>query len=101
VFALKRAENTVTVSVFAFRTGDKRASAEPRDRHCSIRRAAASDDEKAIRLHLAVWPRKFLDAKHLVESDNASAQNARHRVATLDGRHLSGGHCCHRRESCG
>ena len=77
MFALKRAENTVTVSVFAFRTthrtGEKRASAEPRDRHRSIRRAAAIDGEKAIRLHLAVRSRKFLDAKHLVESDNASA----------------------------
>jgi hypothetical protein len=81
VFAPKRAEHTVTVSVFAFWTthwsGEKRASAEPRDGHRSIRRAAAIDDEKAISLHLPVWPRKFLDPKHLVENDNASAQNAR------------------------
>jgi hypothetical protein len=53
--------------------------------------AATIDDEKAIRLHLAVRSRKFLDAKHLVENDNASAQNARHSVATLDERP---DHCC-------
>jgi hypothetical protein len=81
VFAPKRAEHTVTVYVYAFWpshwSGEKRASAEPRDGHRSIRRAAAIDDEKAISLHLPVWPRKFLDPKNLVENDNASAQNAR------------------------
>ena len=96
MFALKRMEHTVTVSVFAFRTahrtGEKRASAEPRDRHRSIRRAATIDDEKAIACTLPSGSGNFLDAKHLVENDNASAQNARHSVATLDGRHLSGGH---------
>jgi hypothetical protein len=103
VFALERAEHTVTVSVFAFRTahrtGEKRASGEARDSNRSIRRAAAIDDEKAIRLHLAVRSRKFLDAKHLVETDDTGAQNARR--PTFDGRHLSGGHCCRLRQSCG
>jgi Prolyl oligopeptidase, N-terminal beta-propeller domain len=72
VFALNRPEHAVTVIVFAYWTGEKRASAEPRDSDRSIRRAAAIDDEKAIRLHLAVRPRKFLDAKHLVENDNGA-----------------------------
>jgi len=90
VFALNRPEHAVTVIVFAYWTSEKRASAQPRDSDRSIRRAAAIDDEKAIRLHLAVRPRKFLDAKHLVETDDAGAQNTRRSVTTLDGRHLSG-----------
>ena len=81
LFASERLEHAVAVVVVAggtaHRAGERSAAAEPRDCHRRVRRAAAVDDEKSFRLHLAVGLRKFVDAKHLVEHDDAGAHNAR------------------------
>ena len=81
VLARERLEHLVAVVVFARGTADRAgepgAAAKPRDRHRRIRRAAAVDDEKSRRLHFAVGLRKFLDAEHFVEHDDAGTQDAR------------------------
>ena len=57
------------------RAGERRAPAEPRDRNRGIGGAAAVDDEEALRLRLAVRLRKAPDLEHLVEHDDAGAQD--------------------------
>ena len=73
----------------AKRARQHRPAAETRDRNGGVRRAAAVDDEKVL------WPRpcvsglrKLFDAKHLVEHEDAGAQDARRaRVLSRPRRH--------------
>ena len=81
VFARQRGQHAVAVGILAgraaHRAGERDAAAEPRDRDRRVGGTAAVDDEKFVRLRLAVRLRKFFDPKHLVEHDDARAQDAR------------------------
>jgi hypothetical protein len=66
----------------AERTREHGAAAETRDRDRRVGRAAAIDGEERLGFDLAVVARKFVDAKHLVEHDDAGTKNAR-RVGML------------------
>ena len=96
VLARKCRQHAVAVGVLAgraaHRPGQRHAAAEPRDRDGGIRGAAAVDDKKSRRLHLAVGLRKFRDAKHLIQHDDAGAKNARRAG-------FSAGHRCRARHS--
>ena len=81
LFARECSQHAIAVGVLArgsaHRAGERRAAAEAGDRHRRIGRAAAVDHEKSRRLHFAVGLRELLDAKHLVEHDDAGAEDAR------------------------
>ena len=102
LLARQRLQHAVAVAVLAgrtaHRTGERGAAAKPRDRDRGIGGAAAVDDEKIVRLHLAVGLREFLDAKHLVEHDDAGAEDARVRRASRRGQQKD--IVCRPRRSC-
>src|SRR5262249_37968106 len=81
----ERGQDPVAVRVLAGRTaerpGQRRPSAEPRDRDRGVGGAAAIDDEKTVRLGFCVRLRKAIDPEHLVEHDDPGAQD-RARAAT-------------------
>src|SRR5262249_49496998 len=79
LLARERGQHPIAVRVLAGRTaerpGQRRPSAEPRDRDRGVGGAAAIDDEKALRLGLCVRLRKAIDPEHLVEHDDPGAQD--------------------------
>jgi hypothetical protein len=80
-FTRQSRQHAVAVFVRAGRPAERArehgAAAETRDRDRRVGRAAAIDGEERLGLDLAVVARKLIDAKHLVEHDNAGAENAR------------------------
>ncbi len=85
LLARERGQHPVAVPILAGRTaeraGQRRASPEPRHRDRGVGSAAAIDDEKTLRLGFCVRLRKAIDPEHLVEHDDARAQD-RARVIT-------------------
>ena len=85
-FARQSRQHAVAVFVRAGRPAERTrehgAAAETRDRDRRVGRAAAIDGEERLGFDLAVVARKFVDAKHLVEHDDAGTENAR-RVGIL------------------
>src|SRR5262249_1436711 len=65
----------------AERASERRASAKPRHRDRGVGGATAIDDEKTLRLGFCVRLREAIDPEHLVEHDDARAQD-RARVVT-------------------
>ena len=89
-FARQRRQHAVAVFVRAGRPAERTrehgAAAETRDRDRRVGRAAAIDGEERLGLDFAVVARKFVDAKHLVEHDDAGTENARLRLGILSHR---------------
>src|SRR5262245_12542265 len=79
LLARERSQHPVAVRILAGRTaerpGQRRPSAEPRDRDRGVGGAAAIDDEKTLRLGFCVRLRKAIDPEHLVEHDDPGAQD--------------------------
>ena len=93
ILARQRRQHAVAIGILARRTAhradERRLTAEPRDRHRGVGGAAAVDDEERVGLRLAVRLREISDAKHLVEHDDARAQDARARAVVPGQRRTS------------
>src|SRR5260221_608128 len=89
LLARERGQHPVAVPILAGRTaeraGQRRASPEPRHRDRGVGSAAAIDDEKTLRLGFCVRLRKAIDPEHLVEHDDARAQDRARVITRLSG----------------
>ena len=81
LLARKRRKHALAVCIIPEWPGQRRAAAEPRHGDGGVGGAATVDDEEALRLDFFVGLREALDLKHLVEHDDARAQD-RARVIT-------------------
>jgi hypothetical protein len=80
-FSRQSLKHAVAIFVFAgrstHRTSQRSATAQPSDCRRGVRGASAIDDKESLGLNFAVGLREFVNAKHLIEHDDASAQDAR------------------------
>ena len=85
LFARECGQHPIAVRILSGRTAERasqrRASAKPRHRDRGVGGATAIDDEKTLRLGFCVRLREAIDPEHLVEHDDARAQD-RARVVT-------------------
>src|SRR5262249_6584682 len=85
-------QHPIAVRILSGRTAERasqrRASAKPRHRDRGVGGATAIDDEKTLRLGFGVRLREAIDPEHLVEHDNARAQDRARVVTRASGTHL-------------